>query len=253
MNEASQIKTIIIDDEKPCRDSLRSLINARCDNLKIVDEAGTVNRGKQSIINHNPGLVFLDVELPDGTGFDLLDSLETINFKIIFVSAFERYVINAFRFSALDFLFKPVETEKLISAVSRVYDKNFYKSFEQRIELLIKNLQGFNKIALPTMKGYTFIELKEIVRCESESNYTWFVLNSSERILVSKSLKEYDDLFSQQGFFRTHKSHLINLKHVSKYQKGGGGSIIMADGSSVDVSKRKKEELLDILLNRKAH
>jgi two-component system LytT family response regulator len=139
----------------------------------------------------------------------------------------------------------------LISAVSRIYDNDFYKSFEQRIELLIRNLQGFNKIALPTLKGYTFIELKDIIRCESESNYTWFVVNGGERILVSRSMKEYDDLFSQQGFFRTHKSHLINLKHVAKYHKGSGGSIVMADGSSVDVSKRKKEELLDILLNRR--
>jgi two-component system, LytTR family, response regulator len=248
-----KIKTIIIDDEKSCRDSLRGLINDNCSNLELVSEASCINKGMQCIEEHHPGLVFLDVKLPDGTGFDMLDNLPSINFKIIFVSAFDRYAINAFRFSALDYLLKPVETEKLMRAVSKLYDSNHTASFNQRLDMLMSNLRGFNKIALPTLKGFTFVELQEIIRCESASNYTCFILKDGSKELISRSLKEYDELLSQQGFFRTHKSHLINLSHVVKYHKGEGGSIIMNDGSSVEVSRRKKEELLNILLRRKAY
>ncbi|MCF8233549.1 MAG: LytTR family DNA-binding domain-containing protein [Bacteroidales bacterium] len=245
------IKTVIVDDESACRNSLKGLITDHCNNLEIVGEAGNIKMGQETIMEKKPGLVFLDVKLPDGTGFDMLDQIPSLDFKIIFVSAFDRYAINAFRFSAIDYLLKPIESEKLMRAVNRLYDSNLYSNFHRRIELMMANLHGFNKIALPTLEGFTFVNLLDIVRCESESNYTWFIMKDGSKILVSRSLKEYDEMLCAQGFFRSHKSHLINLNHVVKYQKGGGGSLSLDDGSTVEVSRRRKDELLDVLLRRK--
>ncbi len=240
------VKSILIDDEQSQRQNLGKLIHNCCPELEIIGEANSMESGKDAIIKYEPDLVFLDVEMPGGSGFDLLQMLSAINFAIIFVTAYEKYALEAIRFSALDFLLKPVQEEELLRAVGRV---GLIRQAEylKKIDLLHENRQKLDKIALPSPDGLRFIRISEIIRCQADGNYTWFHLKNGEKILVTTTLKEYDELLNSHNFFRIHHSHLVNLDAVSRYKRGEGGFAILEDGSEIEVSRRRKEEFLKIM------
>ncbi|MBI9037106.1 MAG: response regulator transcription factor [Bacteroidales bacterium] len=243
------IKAIIIDDEKKSRSSLLNNINKFCKNINVIAEAENVKSGVEKIVKYKPELVFLDVQMPDGTGFDLLEKLPEINFKIIFVSAYDQFAVKAFKFSAIDYLLKPVDPDDLVNAVKKMTEVVESKILNEKLKVLLENKNSFEKIALPAFDGIIFVKIKDIIRCESDRNYSVFYLRNKEKILVTRTLKEYDEMLSSLNFYRAHHSHLINLAYVKRYIKGEGGSVIMEDGTEVEVARRRKEGLMSLLLN----
>ena len=242
------IKAIIVEDEEKARSNLMQILAEYCKNVEVIDAQDSVQNGIKSIKQNNPDLLFLDVHMQGETGFDLLEQLGKINFEIIFTTAHNEYAVKAFKFSAIDYLLKPVDIDELISAVQKAADKIEQNTTKERYQLIVENLQGqkstFNKIALPTADGLVFVQVSDIIRCESEDNYTHFFLISGKRFLVSKTIKYFEELLTDQDFFRIHQSHLININHIKEYHKGEGGYAIMSDESSVIISRRKKEAFL---------
>jgi two-component system, LytTR family, response regulator len=243
------MNAIIIDDEESGRKTIKNFIEKYTSNISVIDEADSVKNGLFSILTHNPDVVFLDIRMTDGTGFDLLEKLPKIDFKLIFVTAYEEHAIKAFKYSAIDYLLKPVNPDDFIAAVAKIKSDNKIDELEEKVSVLIKNKFNFNKIALPTLNGLKMISIPTIIRCESDNNYTLFFLSDGSKILVSKTLKEYDELLSSEGFYRLHKSHLVNIAFIKEYIKGDGGYVILEDKTSIEVSRRKKDGLLAILMN----
>ena len=245
------INAIIIDDEKKCISLLRHLLENHCPDVTVVATAGNATEGIAAIETHRPDLVFLDIEMPDKTGFELLNSLPDIGFDVIFTTAYNHYAIKAIRFSALDYLLKPVDLDELKSAVARVEKNRGKKGRQENIDLLVQNIRslqpGFSKITLSTQEGLIILHVNEIIYCEASGTYTIFYLKSKEKITVSKTLKEYEELLKAHPFYRLHNSFLVNLNEVKKYIKGDGGSVIMSNGDEVLVSKRRKEAFLQAL------
>ncbi len=238
------IRTLIVDDEDIARQSLATLLKPYHE-VEIVGEATGVAGAKQLINQIHPDLVFLDVQLTDGTGFDLLAGMNEINFRVIFVSAYDHFAINAFKFSAIDYLLKPLSPADLTQAMEKILSSG--NNQPARLKVLLGNRSGVEKIALPSSDEIIFVKIQEILRCESDNNYTFFFLHSGERILVSRTLKEYEELLEPLGFFRVHKSHLINLQYIRKYKRGEGGTVTMEDGSQIEVSRRRKDDFLRAL------
>jgi two-component system, LytTR family, response regulator len=216
--------------------------------------AGTfqsVKEGITGILKLQPDLVFLDVQMDDKTGFDLLKEIPEINFEIIFTTAYEKYAVQAFKFSAIDYLLKPLDADDLVSAVNKVIKKISGSDISQKINALFHNLQNHQsskKISIPTLDGLIFLDTNDIIRCQSHINYSILFLKDKQKITVAKTLKEFEELLSDYNFYRVHNSHLINLAYIKKYNKGKGGSIFMSDHSEVEVSSRRKEGLLKRLL-----
>ncbi len=242
------IRTIIIDDEEKARYNLKQLLIEYATDIQIVGEASNVADGIQLINQTKPELVFLDIQMPDGTGFDLLERLPEVSFKVIFVSAYDHFAVTAFKFSAVDYLLKPVNAEDLEKALEKVNKGDNYQP--AKIKVLLGNRTGIEKIVLPSMDELIFVKINDIVRCESDSNYTCFYLEDGERILVSRTLKEYEDLLEPMGFYRIHKSSIINLRFLKKYKKGDGGIVTMEDGTEIEVSRRRKDDFLKVLQNQ---
>jgi two-component system LytT family response regulator len=241
---------LLIDDDRLVRQGLRFLINEAWSESKEIYEADGVKNGIQAIQQYLPDIVFLDVEMQDGTGFELLNSLKEMNFQLIFVTAHDHYAIHAFEFSAIDFLLKPVDEEHLQRALQRV-KKNINKQhIENQLMILnesLKNLQNQDKkIALRDQENIYFIKVQEIVQCQAQGAYTLFYLESGKQILVSKTLKEYDELLTPFLFFRVHHAHLINLNKIKQFHKLDN-YLIMQDGMEIPVSIRKKEDLLKVI------
>ncbi len=241
------MRSVIIDDEPGAREALKNLISEHCPEIEIIGEAGSIADGRALLAKTQVELVFLDVQMPDGTGFDLLVGLEKISFQVIFASAYDHFAITAFKFSAVDYLLKPIIIEDLKAAVKKIRLSD--KSSIDRIKTLIDNQGAIKKIALPSMEEVNFVKVEDIIRCESDNNYTRFFLTGNQQILVSKTLKEYEDLLEPLGFFRSHKSSLINLRYIKKYIKGEGGTIVMEDGSIVELSRRRKDDFFRVLQN----
>jgi two-component system LytT family response regulator len=232
------MRSIIVDDELKSRESLKILLEDFCDN---------VEEGIESISVHKPDVVFLDIQMQRETGFDLLAKIKNIDFEVIFTTAYSEYAIKAFKFSAIDYLLKPIDIEELKRALSKV-ERKLNGSFSQRLEQLIQNLkpatpQNF-KLALPTSDGLVFIKIDQILYCEASSNYTEIYCDDGKKYIVSRTLKEYEDILTEHNFFRIHNSHLINLSCIKKYVRGDGGYVIMNNDAALDVSKRKKEAFL---------
>ena len=248
---SDSIKTIIIDDEADARASVRMIIESFPNNLEIVAETISVKQSIEELTNHKPQLIFLDIDLEDGTAFDLLEKLESIDFKIIFVTGSNQSAIKAFRFNALDYILKPINPDELIEATQKAIKSINEGSLKIQLNNLLEQqkLTQQKNIILSTLEDIHVVEIENIVRCESDGNYTTFFLNTKEKIMVSKNIKEYADLLSDYSFFRSHQSHLINLNYFSKYHKKDGGYVIMKDESSVPLSKRKKEALLTCISN----
>lgn len=252
------ITAIIIDDEQNGRDTLRMMLDAMCPEVKISGEAKNIAEGRELIGRHKPELVFLDIQMPGGTGFDLLQSLDKMDFNVVFTTAYNEYAVQAFRYSALDYLLKPIHPEELRQAVAKVIESKAGQLKEQ-LELLKTYLvtpvakpgtalaAPPKKIALPTMEGIYFVPLDDIVWCEALGGYTKFHIRNASPIVVSRLIKEYEDLFSAHHFIRVHNSSLVNAAHVAKYVRGEGGQVWMTDGSEIEVSRRRKEELLSAL------
>jgi two-component system LytT family response regulator len=243
------IRTLIIDDEQHCIDRLKRLIKEHCNStVQLIDSCQSVENGIVAIKKFQPDLVFLDVQLGDKTGFELLQQLNEINFEVIFTTAHEKYAVQAFKFSAIDYLLKPVDEDDLKQAVNKLQLKVSKEELSKKFEALfhnIKNIQtGSKRITVPTVKGFEFVQVNDIVRCQSDINYTIIFLKDKQKITVAKTLKEFEELLSAHNFYRIHNSHLINLSYIKSYNKGKGGSIVMTDNTEVEVSTRRKEDFL---------
>ncbi len=233
------------------REVIASIVNKHCKNVKIVGFADGVQSGVKLIKQQDPDLILLDINMQDGTGFDLLNKCKPFGFKIIFISAYEEYAIKAFKFSAIDYVLKPIESNELISAIQTAINTLSEKNVVSGIDVLeanyINHKKEFKKIILKTIDSIYSVSVKDIVRCESDVNYTRFFLNDGRKILLSKPLKEYDELLSEFGFFRIHQSHLINLDYFEQIKKLNGGFAVMKDGSEIPISSRKKELFLQTI------
>lgn len=243
------IKAVLIEDEKNSRLVLKSILQAECPNVQILGEAGTVEEGRTLIETRNPDLVFLDVQMPDGTGFDVIAAFPDPKFKVIFVTAYSQYAIKAFKYSAIDYVLKPIERSELVAAVNKIEEIESKDQYSEKVNTLVQNRKSFERIALTTTEGIIFAKVKEIIRCEAESNYTTLFLDDGRKLVVSKTLKDMDEMLSSSGFYRVHKSHLVNLEHVDQFINAEGGYVQMADKSKVEVARRRKEEFLDILMS----
>ncbi|MBT3383975.1 MAG: response regulator transcription factor [Prolixibacteraceae bacterium] len=237
------ISIAIIDDEPKARDTIINILGMSAIELNIVGEASDVKSGYELIISKSPDLVLLDINMPDGSGFDLLKQFEKINFKVIFITAHEEYAVKAFKYSAIDYILKPIRAAELLQAVEKANDSFNKEETVLKISTLLSNLEKLKKIVLKTAESIHIINVKQIIRCQADVNYTTFFLEGGENLLVSKPLKEYDELLGQTGFFRTHQSHLVNLDHILRYDKTDGGYLVMNNKSMVPVSTRNKEEL----------
>ena len=243
------IRAVTIDDEPESRKAITNILTDYCKDVTILGEADNVASGIKLIKETNPDVVFLDIQMPDGNGFDILESFDTINFHVIFVTAFNQYAIKAIEFSAIDYLLKPLDPVKLLKAVEKL--KNLSPKINQsseRVEMLLKNKNNVSKIALPTLNGYRFVKVKDIIRCEANNNYTSFYLQTTEKIVVTRTLKDFESMLKDDSFIRVHQSHLINIDYVEQYIKGDGGTAIMSDGSEVEISRRKKDQFLNGML-----
>lgn len=234
------LKAIIIDDEQHCIDYLTRSLREHCPEVGEVTAHSSLLDGMKALMTSPPDVLFLDVEMPGGTGFDLLATLENPDFKIIFTTAHNKYAIEAVRTMASDYLLKPIQPEELRACMDR-----FIKSYRSTSKGPSRD--DFRKIPLPTQQGMIFGNPSEIIRCEADGSYTKVYMNS-RHLLISKNIKTLELLLEPYGFFRVHKSHLINLRHLSEYIKGSGGTAVMSDGSMVDVSKRKREDFLGALI-----
>ncbi|MEL6676983.1 MAG: LytTR family DNA-binding domain-containing protein [Bacteroidota bacterium] len=245
------LKALIVEDERNSQELLKALITEYCDGIEVASIAGNVADALAAVKDVNPDLVFLDIELPDGDGFQVLEKSENITFDVIFTTAYDQYAMRAFKFSATDYLLKPVDIEELQAAAQRVVEKR--QSEEpgnkgEHLEALIRNIRNmgkpFKRIVLPTSNGFTVVNPEDIIRCESDRNYTFIFLNDGRKILVSRTIKEYDEMLQDYNFFRIHQSHLINLAYLKNYTRGRGGYVELTDGSQLDVSARRKSEFL---------
>jgi two-component system LytT family response regulator len=249
------ITALLIDDDSNLRNGMKSLLARYAPDMHIIGEADSVESGIKAIDSLRPQVVFLDIQLGDGTGFDILEQLANKNGKssshIVFITAHEQYAIKAFRFSALDFLLKPVDPEELEKVIAKinnaVRDNSSYAHIDLLLENIRKKVDNFKRIALSTAEGIHLFEVSDIIRCESEDNYTKFYIKNNKPVLISKTLKEYEDLLTGHGFERIHQSHLINLSYLKSYIKKDGGYVIMSDNSHLPISQRKKERLQEIL------
>lgn len=246
------MRVVLIDDDSAVRENLKILLSIYAPDAQIVGEANGVQAGLECIKANKPDLVLLDVEMKDGTGFDLLAIYGNLDFKLIFVTGHNEYAIKAFKYSALDYVLKPIDPDDLKVALEKAGQAFDDGEQNLKVSTLVQNKQAANadqKVILKDAETVYLVSVKDIVRCESEANYTHFFLADGRRVMVSKTLKEYDQLFQGQSFFRAHQSHLINLLHFDRYEKKEGGIVYMKDGSTLPVAVRKKDALMSALEN----
>lgn len=245
------IKAVIVDDEIDAVFSIELIINEYCSDVIIVGKANSAIEGKNQILKNKPDLVFLDIDMPRGTGFDMLEMLPEKNFDVIFVTAYSDFAIKAFKYSAVDYILKPIEIDNLINAVKRVQKKRASNTTNSAInyEVLMENIKDnrSKKIIISNSDGIEFVDVSDIIRFQAEGSYTQIFLSDGVQILVSKHLKEFQDLLTEDKFYRPHNSHLINLANVKRYVQRDGGYIVMKDNSEVPISRRKKDLFIDIM------
>lgn len=246
------IKSIIIDDEKKSRETLRGLLTKySSDDVEIVGEADGYASGIEIIKLAKPDVVFLDIQMPDGSGFKLLEDIGEINFEIVFTTAYDQFAIKAIKYSALDYLLKPIVPEELKNTIEKVIRKKSDGTINRNIKVLLENLKHkeseSQRIILSTAEGMHVIDVKNIIRCESDDYYTRFFFRDAKPILVSKTLKEYEELLREHDFIRPHKSHLVNLRFVKSFMRNDGGYIVLDNGDNIPVSRRKRESIIQIL------
>jgi len=245
-------KALIIDDEQRTRELIAKMIESFEMDIQAIPRGENVKSGLEAIAEVQPDLVFLDIQMPDGTGFDLLKAVPEKNFEVIFITAHEEFAIKAIKFSALDYILKPVDPEELRAAVERALEAmNGEEKSEPQFEALQNNIQPSQKrrLVLKTQESVHVVDLDQIIRCEADRNYTSFFLKEGKKILVSRTLKDYETLLTGHNFLRVQQSHLINLNYVDRYDKGNGGAVVMKDGSEVPLSPAKRDVFFQILEN----
>ena len=242
-------KALLVDDELKAQKNLSALISEYASEIEIIGTASSVSEAKLKIEEYNPDIVFLDIEMDGESGFDLLELFPDANFDIVFVTAHNEYAIKAFKYAAADYLLKPIDIDELENCVKNLSKplKSVNRKEQQRLLLdtIKKHNDSFSKIVLPTLESLVFVEAKDIVRCESTDNYTNVFLSTGKKILVSKNIKHFEEVLEPFGFYRIHRSHLVNLNFISEYFRGEGGYVVMKDESSIPVSRRKKVSFLD--------
>lgn len=250
------VKVVIVDDEENSRDTLRGKLDLFCPEVEIGGEAANVKDALELIDNEKPDAIFLDIKLAGESGFDILEEVaknEEVDPEIVFITAHDEFAIKAIKFSALDYLLKPIDPEELVKAIRKIEEQKGIPKHAANLNVLVENIRQASdspkKIVVPTSDGMHVIRLADIVRLESSSNYTTFFLNSEKSLLASKTLKEFDNMLSGYNFNRIHKSHLVNMNYLKRYVQTDGGYLILEDGSKIPVANRKKEQLLTILKN----
>jgi two-component system, LytTR family, response regulator len=245
------LRAIIVEDETRSRELLNTLVAQCCEGINVVATAENVEQGAEAIKKYNPDLVFLDITMPDGSGFDMLEKVAGQKFDVIFTTATDKFALKAIKYSAIDYLLKPIDADELKSAVQKIMDKKNSISTVENLAQLLQNLKkpddNFTKITLPTGNAYEIVAVKDIIRCEAEGSYTNFFLVGGKKIMVSASLKHYEDLLPENEFIRVHHHHLINMMHVVRFLKVDGGYAVMSDGTQVEISRRKKDSFLQRL------
>lgn len=249
------ITALLIDDDKHLRAGLKALLDRYTDDIAIVGEAESVKTGIAAIQKWRPQVIFLDIHLSDGTGFDILEKLATesgkIRSHIVFITAHEQYAVKAFKFSALDFILKPVDPEELQQTIKKIKEATGRSDSFEHIDLLLENIRkkvdNYKRIALSTSDGIHLFEVSDIIRCEAKVNYTQFYIKNHKPVLISKTLKEYEEILTEHGFERVHQSHLINLAYLKSYIKSDGGYVIMADNTHIPIAQSKKEKLQELI------
>jgi two-component system LytT family response regulator len=241
------ITATIVDDEPDCCEALATLLERYCPEVKVLDICNSADIAIRSINEHRPQILFLDIEMPFMNGFELLERLDNIDFELIFTTSYDQYAIKAIRFSALEYLLKPIDLDELLQAVKKAVKRNSYPH-PQQLEILLEKLKHpsvlFNKVAIPTMEGFQFVLAESIVKCEAENNYTSLFLKDKRKLIASRNLKDIEEMLEDYSFIRVHNSYLVNINEVEKYVKGEGGYLVMSDGSAVTVSRSRKELLL---------
>jgi two-component system LytT family response regulator len=247
------LRAVVIDDIETIRKRHLTIIKASCPNISIIGQADSVESGIKLITQLSPDIVFLDVEMPDGTGFDLLQKLKPFSFKVIFITGYEDFAIRAFRFSAIDYLLKPLDANHLVEAVKKAEDSMGKEVFDMKLNNLFSNLErpkNLQKLILKTSDKIYSVNIQDVVNCESDKNYTTFNFINAPKLIVSTNLKEYEAMLSPHNFFRTHQSHLINMAYFDHFIKtDGGNTIVMKNKTTIPLSVRKKEEFLVLLEN----
>jgi two-component system, LytTR family, response regulator len=248
------IKAFIIDDEPGCCKTLSLLLERYCPEVEVT---GIFNNGLdalQAINESSPDLVFLDVQMPKMNGFEMLEKLSAISFHLIFTTSYDQYALKAFKFSAIDYLLKPVDREELQKAVQKALQRSQISAAEQ-LQIMFQKLyhpaSSPNKIALPTMEGLQMIPIQSIISCEAHDNYTTLILKGNKKLVVSSTLKVIEEMLEDHSFIRVHRSFLVNIDEVEKYVKADGGYVVMSNENHIYISRNKKEELLKKLLPRK--
>jgi two-component system LytT family response regulator len=243
-------KILIIEDENKARKAIVNIIKSNIKDVEILDKAEDVQSGLSAIILEKPDIVLLDINLGNGSGFDILKQLPKINFKLIFLTAYQEYAIKAIKFSALDYILKPFDPYELISAIERAKTEIVDQNNSLKIETFLANFENIKKeikkIVLKTSDSIHIVNVQNIIRCEADNNYTNFHLNDNKKILVTNTLKEYEEMLSPYNFMRVHQSHLINVNYISRFDKKDGGYVVMSDKSNIPVSSRKRQILLDM-------
>ncbi len=246
------MKTIIIDDEQNARENLTSLIQSYCPNIVIVKTSDSVSDAINSIRSYKPDLIFLDIELNEGTGFDVLEAIKDIPIQVIFITAFNQYAIKAFKFSAIDYLLKPIDIDELKEAISRAESKFKKQEINKQIDSLLSLIKNQSeketqKIILPISGGFQFYDVNEIIRVQSQSNYVTFYLIQERELLISKTLKEFEEILEKHGLIRVHHSHIVNPNFILQYQKNSGGYLVLKDQTTIPLSKSYKDKFNDYL------
>jgi two-component system LytT family response regulator len=246
------IRAVLVDDEIDSIRVLERLLETFCPQVRIVGKADGVETALQTIQASLPDLVILDIEMTQGNAFDLLNQLHPMPFQVIFVTAFDNYAVRAFKYSAIDYLLKPVDIDDLRDALDRVTERMQEKDVTGKMKILLDNMGTLNlsqqKMAVPSITGLMFVAIRDIIRFEAKGNYTVIFLNNGDQVMASRNIKDYEDLLPESIFCRIHNSHIINLQKIQKYHKGRGGYVIMEDGSSIEVASRRREEFLRRLL-----
>lgn len=247
------IKAIIIEDEKMSRETLHRLLEKYCPSVEIIAEADGYRKGVEEIRKLKPDVIFLDIQMPDGSGFRVLEEIEPIDFDVIFTTAFDQFAIKAIKYSALDYLLKPIIPQDLVDAIEKVEKKKAERQRRKSLEdsSLVNEMADTKnqKIVLSTSDMIHVINVDDIIRCESDNYYTYFFFTDGRKLLVSKTLKENEELLAPYNFIRPHKSHLVNLKFIKSYIRQDGGYILMNDGTKIPVSRRKKDKMMEIIFN----
>ncbi|MBO0342430.1 MAG: LytTR family DNA-binding domain-containing protein [Bacteroidota bacterium] len=245
------LKAVIIEDEKHGRETLKSMLEEFCKDVQVIAMAGSVEEAVKVLSIYSPDIVFLDIELQSGVGFDVLNQIKEPSFEVIFTTAFEKYAIKAIKFSSLDYLLKPIDLDELQEAVEKARTRMDTNIYREQLDTLMESISQGNirpeKICLATTAGMEFIAIDDIIACKANGSYTSFILEDNNNLLVSKHLKEYENLLSEHQFMRVHNSHLINLKKVKKYIKSDGGYLIMSNDLQVNISSRKKDDLIEAM------